>query len=190
MAQNFTVSNPRQSGSGAFSLLVGILLVGVGGLVLAAQHLSGVVSGAAHYGWPLFVIAPGLLLVAAGMGIRSLSGLCIPGSIVTITGLLLLVQNTFDLWSTWAYAWTLVVLVGTGAGLFLQGLVTGRGGRRQAGALIAGFGVVAFSVGAVLFEGLLDLSGLSLGPDTGLAIPFLLIAVGAALVAWPRSRLG
>lgn len=78
-----------------------------------------------------------MLLVGAGLGVPSLSGLCIPGSIVTILGLLLLlmIQNSFDLWSTWAYAWTLVVLVGTGAGL---------------------------------------------------AIPFLLIAAGAALVAWNR----
>ena len=54
-----------------------------------------------HYGWPIFVLLPGLVLLGVGLAVRDLSGLCIPGAIVTMTGLVLAVQNTFDLYATW-----------------------------------------------------------------------------------------
>jgi len=41
----------------------------------------------------------------------------IPGSIITIAGLVLAVQNTFDLFATWAYAWALVAPGGVGLGI-------------------------------------------------------------------------
>jgi hypothetical protein len=43
-----------------------------------------------------------------------------------MVGLVLLVQDATDRFDTWAYAWTLVVLVGAGIGRWLVGVVRGR----------------------------------------------------------------
>jgi hypothetical protein len=48
------------------------------------------------------------------------------GGVVTMAGLVLLVQNATDRFETWAYAWTLVLLVGSGVGRWLLGAVGGR----------------------------------------------------------------
>ena len=40
-----------------------------------------------------------------------------------MAGLVLLVQNATDRFDTWAYAWTLVFLVGPGIGRWLLGMV-------------------------------------------------------------------
>ena len=39
---------------------------------------------------------------------------------MTTIGLMLAIQNTFNLWETWAYAWTLIPTA-VGIGLTLQG---------------------------------------------------------------------
>jgi hypothetical protein len=43
------------------------------------------------------------------------------GGVVTMAGLVLGVQNATDRFDTWAYAWTLVLLVGPGTGRWLVG---------------------------------------------------------------------
>lgn len=175
--------------SGAAGLLVGILLVLLGAVFLLLQLAPGVVPDVAvgRYGWPLVVVVVGLVLVAVGITTRGGAGLCIPGSIVTAAGLVLLVQNTFDLFATWAYAWTLVALVGIGVGLLLQGAVTDQRRLREAGLRLVGVGSVLFLLGALFFEGILHLSGLDLGLFGRLLLPLLLIAVGVFLLV--RNRL-
>jgi hypothetical protein len=79
-----------------------VVLVGLGVLFLFQQAV-GVEIG--QYAWPLFVIFPGLAFLAAfALGPRSAAGLAIPGCVVTTVGLILAVQNTFNVWETWAYA--------------------------------------------------------------------------------------
>lgn len=170
-------------GSGV-SLALGILLVLVGAAYLVGQYLPRPLLefDVGHYGWPVFVIVPGLVLLGFGVTVRELSALCIPGSIVTIAGLVLAVQNTFDLFATWAYAWALVAPGGVGLGIWLQGAVTRQPALRAAGLRVMGVGVTLFLVGAAFFEGVIHLSGRQLGLFGQLLLPALLIAAGIWLL--------
>jgi hypothetical protein len=176
------------------SLILGLLLIVVGAAYLIAQYapplpLAKVDLG--HYGWPLFVIVPGLALLAAGISSRSSSGLCVPGAIVAVAGAVLAIQNTFDLFATWAYAWALVAPGGVGLGIFIQGIVTGQHGLRAAGLRTMGIGIVIFLIGAAFFEGVIHISGREFGLAGQVLLPALLIAVGVWLLvrrALPASR--
>src|SRR5712691_10105169 len=84
-----------------------VVLIVVGAMYLFAQWFG---FDLGHLGWPFLIILPGLaLLGAAAFDGRSLASLAVPASMVTTTGLILLVQNTFYLWDTWAYAWSLLI---------------------------------------------------------------------------------
>jgi 4-amino-4-deoxy-L-arabinose transferase-like glycosyltransferase len=179
----------HQPGTRGLGLLAGISLLLLGGVVLLVQYPPTVVPALdlGHYGWPFFVIVPGLLLLAGGLATRAGAGLSVAGSIVAMAGLLLLVQNTFDLFATWAYAWALVAVVAPGIALFLQGTVTGQRRLREAGAWVAGFGAVLFVLGAAFFEGIVHLSGLDLGSAGRVLLPAVLITVGVFLLARNRK---
>lgn len=55
-------------------------------------------------------------------GGRSAAGLTIPGSIITTIGLLLLYQETFDHFESWAYAWALIPTA-VGVGIVIELLI-------------------------------------------------------------------
>jgi hypothetical protein len=166
------------------TVLLGVLLVVVGLLYLAGRYLPppAVEVDVGHYGWPLFVIVPGLVLLGFGLVVRDLSGLCVPGAIVTITGLVLAAQNTFDLFATWAYAWALVAPGGVGVGLYLQGLVARQPRLLKAGLRLMALGLTLFLIGAAFFEGVLHVSGREFGLVGQLVLPVLLIAAGVWLL--------
>lgn len=162
------------------SVAIGLLLIVLGGAFLLARQ-AGLDLGS--FGWPLFVVVPGIILfaLAFAVGGRSGSGLAIAGGITTVTGLVLAFQNATGLWATWAYAWALVAPGGAGLGLLLYGLFT-----RQPDFVAAGRGMLLAGLGlfvgfAIFFEGIIGLSGNRLIPfDT--ALPLLLIGIGGLLV--------
>jgi hypothetical protein len=172
----------RRVGGG--SLILGLILVALGAVYLLGQFVPQPFANLdlGHYGWPLFVILPGLVLLVVGLTVRDLSGLCIPGAIVTMTGIVLAIQNTFDLYATWAYAWALVAPGGVGLGLFLQGLVRQQPGLREAGLRTMGIGLAIFVIGAAFFEGVVHVSGREFGSVGQLLLPLLLIGAGAWLL--------
>jgi hypothetical protein len=175
------------------SLILGLLLVLVGAAYLVGQYVPRPFFQVdlGHYGWPLFVMVPGLALLAVGVTNRAVSGLCIPGTIVTMTGIVLAIQNTFDLFATWAYAWALVAPGGGGLGMFIQGIASGQPGLRAAGLRTMGIGAAIFLVGAAFFEGVIHISGREFGFVGQLLLPLLLIAVGGWLLlrrALPTGR--
>ncbi len=161
------------------TVLGGVLVVG-GLLLLAAQYAR---IDLGHYGWPLLVIVPGLGLLVAGLLVREASGLIVAGTIVTATGLVLAVQNTFDLWATWAYAWALIGPGAVGVGLALQGRIRGSPRLVQVGTQLALLGLGLFVVFGVFFEGAVHLSGLDLGAVGQVALPVALVVVGLLLLA-------
>src|SRR5579864_7842915 len=111
------VQRPPRSGQDSAAMVGGVILVGIGLLFLVQQAL-GIDLG--HFGWPLFIILPGLaLLVAFAVGPRTAAGLAIPGCVITTVGLILAVDNTFDIYQTWAYTWALIP-ASVGLGLRLQ----------------------------------------------------------------------
>jgi hypothetical protein len=159
---------------------LGFALIAIGGLLLF-QRLTGF--DVWHYLWPFFVIIPGLVfLVAAFLSGRSASGLAIPGTIITTTGLLLLVQNTFQIWQTWAYAWALVAPTSVGLGIWLAGLLSGQVGQQRAGRRVAEIGLALFVAFTAFFEILLRLSGPFAGNRGGLIVGVGFILVGAYLL--------
>ena len=119
--------------------IAGGILIGLGILFLAAQLVSTLF---AKNFWPVFVIAGGLLFFAgAAVGGKPASGLVIPGCIITTAGIILLVQNTFDLWLTWSYAWALL-LASVGLGLIIQAHIQQNEKEEHAGWFVVRLGLI------------------------------------------------
>ena len=166
----------RGSGSAA---VLGALLVLLGLFFLAGQYLN---LDIGRYGWPVYVIGPGLALVILGLTQRHGSGLTIAGSIVTITGFILLFQTITDAWASWAYAWALVGPGGSGVGMLLYGTRAQNAAMARAGLTQIAVALAIFAVGFVFFEGLLGISGNRL-PLPNWVMPAVVIVLGLALLA-------
>lgn len=163
------------------STTLGLLLVLLGVLLLIGQ-LTQIDIG--HYGWPLFVIVPGIVLLVLALSSRGAvsEGLAILGSVLTVSGLILLYQNATDHFESWAYAWALVFPGAIGIGMILYGVFAGRPGNVRIGMRLLGVGVVLFLLGALFFEGVIGIGGYNLGRSAGIVIGVLVIAVGALLL--------
>lgn len=166
----------RGSGSAA---VLGALLVLLGLVFLAGQYLN---LDIGRYGWPVYVIGPGLALVLLGLTQRNGSGLTIAGSVVTITGFVLLFQTITDAWASWAYAWALVGPGGSGVGMLLYGTRARNAGMARAGLTQIAVALGIFAVGFVFFEGILGISGDRL-PLPNWVMPAVVIVLGLALLA-------
>lgn len=159
-------------------VVIGVLAVLLGVFLLAMQVAGWDRVGT--YGWPAFVIAPGLFFLILAVLFRPATGLAVFGTMVTVTGIILAVQNAFDLWATWGYAWALVAPGASGLGLAIQGLVRRDRGQREAGVRTAFTGLVIFAALGTLLEGAGHISRLGQGE---IALPALLILLGLALLA-------
>jgi hypothetical protein len=181
----------RANGGQAVVLGTALVLTGVGYILYEVFTRWFLTIDIAHYGWPVFVIVPGLVLIGVGGTTEDVSALCIPGAVVTMAGLVLLLQNVFDLFSTWSYAWTLVVPGGVGIGMWLQGLAIDSPGLRAAGARTLGTGFILFLLTAVFFEGVAHVSGRDFGFFGRVLFPILIIVVGIVVMVrrqMPASR--
>jgi hypothetical protein len=165
---------PRQSTA------IGGLLILVGAILLLGEFVR---IDVGHYGWPFFVIAPGVLLLLVAITSRGFvsEGLAIAGCIVTVTGLILLYQNSTDHFESWAYAWALIFPTSVGAGMVLYGVLSGRPGNIRAGTRLVGVGLVLFLLGAAFFEGVIW-GGYEFGRSTGTIAAVLIIVLGAVLL--------
>jgi hypothetical protein len=99
-----------------------------------------------------------------------------------MAGVVLLVQNATDRFDTWAYAWTLVFVVGAGIGRWLVGVVRGRGDLVAGGAWLVGAGLVGFVGLAVLFEIVVGLGGERNPAASRYVLAILLIVAGLVLL--------
>ena len=135
---------------------LGFILIVTGGLFLADQILD---LNIMSFFWPLLVVLFGLIFfVAMFISGRRVSGLAIPGAIITTVGLLLFIQNTFDLLVTWAYAWALLISA-TGLVLLIMNIYHKNLGLRRAGGIVIAIGLILFVVFGFLFEVILNLAG-------------------------------
>jgi hypothetical protein len=160
---------------------LGALLLLLGVMVLLGQALE---LDVGQVGWPFFVIIPGLGLLGLGLAAAGRLGelLATVGGVVTMAGLVLLVQNATDQFDTWAYAWTLVFLVGAGIGRWLLGAVRGRGELTASGGWLIGAGLLGFLGLAVFFEVVIGLSGHRNAAAGRYGLAALLILAGLALL--------
>lgn len=166
----------RRNGAG---IAVGVVLVVVGLFYFVVQ-VAGI--NLESFGWPLFIIIPGLTLLIVGF-ISFGTGAAIPGGILTMVGLVLAVQNSTGYWSSWAYAWALVAPGGVGLGLFLQGLRERNQNLIRQGRWLMFIAALIFLVGFVFFESLLNLSGINDQAVVKAALPALFIVIGVLLLA-------
>jgi hypothetical protein len=172
------VEEDRPGSDGISTASLGIALIVLGAALLVSQVLD---LDIGRFGWPLFVVVPGLVLLVSGLVGRATTGLAVGGSVVTAVGLLLLYQNTTDHWESWAYAWGLVAPGAAGLGMALAGLRRGDPAMIRSGTWQALSGLAIFAVGFVFFEGIIGIGGRRLPlPDWSLAA--LIIAVGVALI--------
>ena len=174
---------PRQERSG---LIIGGTLIVLGVLFLA-ERAFGIQFG--RFGWPLFVIVPGLLLMAASLAVggREGSGMAVGGAITTVVGLVLAFQNATGLWATWAYAWALVGPGATGVGLIFYGLLKGHPDLVSNGIRSLGSGLALFAAFGLFFEGVIGLSGEPFLVGSEL-LPIALIGLGVVLLGWSLVR--
>lgn len=126
--------------------------IGIGLVVLGLIFLFGPMLNLAEFGWPFFVIIPGvILLVITFVGQVGNGALAVPGSIVTTTGLILLVLNLAGRMDAWAYAWALV-WAATGIGFYIYGIMADSARLKAIGRNGALIGLTVFIVLALIFE--------------------------------------
>ena len=165
------------------TLVGGALLIGFGVLALFGQIFRDFHFWS--YIWPFAVIGCGaMFFIGMLAGGKSLAGLAIPGSIITVSGLMLLFQNITGHWSTWSYGWT-ITLASVGLGIFIMGMIQGDEHCRQAGLKVMKVAAILFVIFGAFFEMILSPFGLTAGRYT---FPVLLILLGGYLVV-PRSGL-
>ncbi len=175
--------------SNSAALVGGALLIAFGLLSLVGQLFRGTVNWS--YWWPVSVIIFGGLFFA-GMfaGGKQLSGLAIPGSIISGIGLLLLYQSLASHWESWSYAWSLIIVF-VGVGIYIMGVYGGDETQKQSGSRVMWIGFVLFVIFGAFFEMIFAMSQ-PLGPR-GLLFPVLMILLGLYLVVrrlgiWPRRQ--
>lgn len=170
------------------------LVMGFGLIVLGALFLLGTFFRINVWGflWPFFIIVPGLLFFAGMVGLgRSGAPLAVPGSIVTMVGLLLFYQTLTGHWASWAYAWSLIFPTSVGIGLAIAGMWGNEPQTTKVGTVMATVGLGVFVFFAFFFELILNISGVRSGMLGRFMLPVLLIGGGAALLIFallPRRR--
>jgi hypothetical protein len=160
--------------------VLGLLLITVGIFALVLRELDvNPFEAIGEWGWPLFVIVPGVVLLGVALipapprGV----GFAIAGAIVTTVGGLLLYQWRTGHWESWAYVWALIPAA-AGVALVLYGLLSRERGMISIGSWLAGIGALIFTAGAWFFEGLF--AG-DTRPDVADWWPLALVALGIVI---------
>ncbi|MFN8442836.1 MAG: hypothetical protein U0175_18815 [Caldilineaceae bacterium] len=161
------------------TLALGAVLILAGLLFLVGQFV-----GARFWelAWPFTILIPGLLLfVGMVAGGKSTGGLAIPASIVTTLGLLMLFQNTFNYFESWAYAWALIPTA-VGVGMMINGVWSDQPGLVEKGRKTAQIGAVMFAIGFVFFELVVRIGRFGHIMFGGFLGPLVLILIGGYLL--------
>ncbi len=163
-------------------LLGGVGLIGIGALILVAQLLRVDVWSAS---WPFLFVALGLLMfIGMFAGGKQTAGMAIPGSILTVLGIIFFVQNLTGQWQSWAYAWTLLWPTAVGLGLLIQGLWGSQQKHVQEGWKLIRLGLILLLAGIAFFELILGIGGWGIahGRLATYIAPILLIGFGVVML--------
>jgi hypothetical protein len=174
----------RRGGNGERSMLsIGILLVLLGVFFLVSEQMNFDFN---RYGWPMFVIVPGLLLLAVGLAISHEGGLgaAIPGGIITMTGLILAFQDATGAYASWAYAWALVAPGSVGLSMALWALLHRRWDLFDAGIKSLATGLGLFVGFGLLFENIMGLDNSQSTVALRDALPIMAVGLGVLIVLW------
>jgi hypothetical protein len=163
--------------SGPPALALGAILIVLGALLFLGQLVD---IGIDDVGWPLIVVAIGVLILALGIFNRE-QGMVVGGTVATTVGLVLAYQNSTGHWESWAYAWALVGPAASGLGLALWGARTGNGSDVRNGSWGLLGGLALFVIGYLFFEGIIGISGERL-PLPDWVLPAAVIAIGVVVL--------
>lgn len=162
--------------------VLGVLLIALGAGTLILRDLGYNLFGTiGSWGWPFFIIVPGVVLLAASLvpapprGI----GFATAGAIVTTVGTLLLYQSRTGHWESWAYAWALIPLA-AGVATLAYGLLARERGMVTTGTTMAIVAAALFLAGAWFFEGVF--AGEERPTNIGEWWPIGVIILGAVIV--------
>lgn len=143
-------------------LLLGIAIVIIGIAFLIDRIF--VIPIMARY-WPLaFVLLSLPFIIGVLSNRKAIAILAVPGSLLSMLGLILLFQNLFNAWNTWAYIWTLF-FVALGLGLLILGCVSKNRALYPWASGFIGFGLISFVLLGAFFEEVFNLSGDNLAPS-------------------------
>jgi hypothetical protein len=158
-----------------------VLLIALGAAFLVSNQLN---VDWDRYGWPVFVLAPGIFLLLVGLAMRDEAGLgmAIPGGIITSVGLILAFQNATAAWASWAYAWSLVAPGSVGVTLSAYGLLHRRLDLLDAGLRTAATGLGLFVAFGLLFENVIGIDSGHQSTALQNAFPVLAIVLGVLIV--------
>ena len=164
-------------------------LFGAGLILLGVLFLIGRFVGAVfdfdigHFAWPFFIIIPGLVLFLAAFVFEPRTGISLAmfGAVVTTTGVILFVQNVFDLYASWAYAWALIAPTSIGLAKLTYGALRGLRDEVRSGLNMSGIGLAMFVIGGFFFELVIGINGFHFGASW-LCLPALLIGLGVILL--------
>lgn len=161
-------------------MAIGIFLIGLGVILILFNVLD---INYGQFAWPFFIIVPGILIFAVALFVEESLGrvLIIPGSLIAITGIILLYQNTSNHWESWSYAWALVAPAGIGVGFFIFGSIKRQTDMVKSGTQMLIIGLVLFVVGFVFFELVIGISGFGLG---SYGWPLVIIGLGILLILY------
>lgn len=159
------------------NVLGGVLLIVLGTIFLAGQLFD---IGLGHKVWPLAIIIPGVILFWSALAWveKASQALAAVSGVVTMVGIVLLVQSLTGWWASWAYAWALVVPTGPGLGMWLLGVMQERAKLARSGRDVSRLGLFIFVVGALFFELFLGING----PGVRYGLSLLLMGLGLILL--------
>lgn len=160
----------------------GLILLGI--LFLIGRYVRLVFDfDIGHYGWPFFIIIHGALLFMTSFVFERRAGVtpAIFGGMVTMAGLILLVQNTFDVFASWAYAWALIAPTSIGLAKLVYGALRGLGDEVRSGLTLSGIGFAIFVIAGFFFELVIGINGFHFALSW-LCWPALLIGLGVILL--------
>jgi FtsH-binding integral membrane protein len=159
---------------------IGLVIVGVLNLLIQWSGLGANLD--VGDAWPLFVIVPGVVLFGLAFAVEPPRGIgfAIPGAIITLTGLVLWIQQVTGRYDSWAYVWALVAPGGVGIAMLIYGLATGSKQFVRPGLYLSGIAVALFAIGALYFEPVLTEGREPI--ELAALWPILIIIVGVLLL--------
>jgi hypothetical protein len=180
MSNRWESSGPGRDGQRGM-LVFGALLIALGAIFLASEQFNVDVS---NYGWPIFVIVSGVVLLVGGLALPNESGLgmAIPGGIVTTVGLILAFQQATEAWASWAYMWALIAPGSIGVTLLLYGLLHRRMDLVDGGARTAAVGLGLFVGFGLFFENVVGVDEGHTNTILHAGMPYLAVAMGVLIV--------
>lgn len=167
-------------GSNMVGTLMGAILILLGISFLMVRFIISIFDfDLGHYAWPFFIIIPGVLMFLSAFMLERQAGITLAmfGGMVATTGGILMIQNIFDLYASWAYAWALIAPTSIGLSKLIYGAVRGLGDEVKSGLAMTGVGAVIFLVAGAFFELIIDINGFGLNVSW-LCWPTLLIGGG------------